>query len=68
VPFIGRQGWLSCTRMSVRSLEAEDHLLFAAMDEGGEVLDDVQCRRMFDLPATELQINAFSRRFGRDQN
>lgn len=52
VPFIGRQGWLSCTRMSVRSLEAEDHLLFAAMDEGGEVLDDVQCRRIFDLPAT----------------
>lgn len=53
VPFIGRQGWLSCTRMSVRSLEAEDHLLFAAIDDGGEVLDDVQCRRIFDLPATD---------------
>src|SRR5262249_6115799 len=26
VPFIGRQGWLCCTRMSVQSLEAEDHL------------------------------------------
>jgi hypothetical protein len=52
VPFIGRQGWLSCTRMSVRSLEVEDHLLLAAIDDGGEVLDDVQCRRVFDLPAT----------------
>lgn len=49
VPFIGRQGWLRCNRMSVQSLEAEDHLLFAAIDDGGEVLDDTQCRRMFDL-------------------
>ena len=38
--------------MSVRSLEAEDHLLFAAVDDGGELLDDVQCRRIFDLLAT----------------
>ena len=35
----------------MRALEAEDHLLFAAVDDGGEVLDDVQCRRIFDLLA-----------------
>ena len=29
MPFIGRQGWLRCTRLSVESLETEDHLLFA---------------------------------------
>src|SRR5262249_35339839 len=52
VPFLWRQGWLSCTRMSIQSLEAEDHVLFTAVDDGGQVLDDVQCRRMFDLPAT----------------
>jgi superfamily II DNA or RNA helicase len=52
VPFIGRQGWLRCTRISIWSLEAEDHLLFAGADDSGAVLDDVQCRRMFDLSAT----------------
>lgn len=52
VPFIGRQGWLQCTSLSVRALEEEDHLLFAAVDDGGEVLDDAQCRRIFDLLAT----------------
>ena len=53
VPFIGRQGWLQCNRISVRALEAEEHLLFAAVDDGGEVLDDAQCRRIFDLLASD---------------
>jgi superfamily II DNA or RNA helicase len=51
VPFIGRQGWLSCNRLSVRALEAEEHLLFSAEDDDGQTLDDSQCRRMFDLLA-----------------
>ena len=40
------QKWLS-----VDALEAEDHILFSALDDGGEKLDDSQCRRMFDLSA-----------------
>jgi superfamily II DNA or RNA helicase len=51
VPFIGRKGWLRCSRLAVDSLEAEDHILFSALDDGGERLDDSQCRRMFDLLA-----------------
>ena len=51
VPLIGRQGWLRCTRLSVRALEVEDHLLFSAIDDGGESLDDAQCQRIFDLLA-----------------
>jgi len=51
VPFIGRQGWLRCNRLSVRALEVEEHLLFSAEDDDGQVLDDSQCRRMFDLLA-----------------
>jgi superfamily II DNA or RNA helicase len=53
VPFIGRQGWLRCIRLSVQALEAEDHLLFVAIDDDGQVLDEAQCRRMFDLLAAE---------------
>jgi superfamily II DNA or RNA helicase len=53
VPFIGREGWLRCTRLSVNALETEDHLLFSAIDDGGEQLDDAQCRRLFDLLAEQ---------------
>jgi hypothetical protein len=53
VPFIGRQGWLRCTRLSVRALEVEEHLLFSAVDDDGQVLDESQCRRIFDLLATQ---------------
>jgi hypothetical protein len=53
VPSIGRQGWLRCTRLSVRALEVEEHLLFSAVDDDGQVLDESQCRRIFDLLAIE---------------
>src|SRR5262249_49247475 len=53
VPFIGRQGWLRCTRLSLRALEVEEHVLFSAVDDDGQVLDETQCRRMFDLLAAE---------------
>jgi len=52
VPFIGRQGWLRCTCLSVKSLEAEDHMLLSAIDDGGESLDQAQCQRIFDLLAS----------------
>jgi hypothetical protein len=36
-----------------RDREAEDHLLLAGiMDDDGVALDDVQCRRIFDLAGT----------------
>ena len=51
-PLVGRAGWLACTRLTVSAMETEDHLLFAGMTDGDEMLDDAQCRRFFDLPAT----------------
>jgi superfamily II DNA or RNA helicase len=59
VPFIGRQGWLCCTRLSVKALEVEDHLLFSAIDDSGEVLDDAQCQRFFDLLASDEGVVEF---------
>jgi hypothetical protein len=53
VPFIGRQGWLRCTRLSISALEIEQHLLFSAVDDDAQALEESQCRRMFDLLATE---------------
>lgn len=49
VPFIGRQGWLRCSKLSVEALENEDHLILTGIDDGGQALDEAQCRRLFDL-------------------
>ena len=52
-PLVGRAGWLRCTRISVSALEVEDHLVFAGITDGGEKMDEAQCRRLFDLPAIQ---------------
>ncbi|MGA2605866.1 MAG: SNF2-related protein [Terriglobia bacterium] len=50
-PLVGKKGWLSCSRMTVSALETEDVIVFSGFSEDGTSLDDVQCRRLFDLPA-----------------
>ena len=49
-PLVGTTGWLTCSRLSVNSLDSEEHLILAGFTEAGESLDDGQCRRLFDLP------------------
>jgi superfamily II DNA or RNA helicase len=51
-PLVGASGWLACARLTVSAMETEDHLFFAGATDAGEPLDDVRCRRLFDLPAT----------------
>jgi superfamily II DNA or RNA helicase len=48
----GESGWLCCTLLSVSALETEDHLVLTGMTEAGEEMDETQCRRFFDLPAS----------------
>ena len=50
-PLIGQGGWLQCSQFSVSALETEDHLILSGLTENGEILDDAQCRRLFDLSA-----------------
>jgi Helicase conserved C-terminal domain len=50
---VGKCGWLSCLRVSVRALDTEDHLLLSGVTDEGEILDAAQCRRFFDLPGAE---------------
>jgi hypothetical protein len=52
---VGRQGWLMCSRLTIRTFDTEDHLLFAATQENGEPLEAAACKRLFDLPATARQ-------------
>lgn len=50
-PHLGHAGWLVCSKFSVESFEAEDHILFAGQRDDGVLLDPDVCRRLFDLPA-----------------
>jgi superfamily II DNA or RNA helicase len=52
---VGVSGWLACRRLTVSTMETEDHLFFAGTSDAGQAIDDVQCRRLFDLPATMEQ-------------
>lgn len=52
-PLIGRSGWLSCIRLTLNALEVEDRLVLAGVTDDGTVIDDTQCRRLFDLPAVQ---------------
>jgi hypothetical protein len=49
---VGASGWLACAHLTVSTTETEDHFFFAGETDAGESLDDVQCRRLFDLPGT----------------
>ncbi|KAB0670091.1 DEAD/DEAH box helicase [Oryzomonas sagensis] len=51
--FRGKSGWLSCSRLTMSALETEDQLILSAVTDDGDILDDSQCRRFFDLPAVE---------------
>ena len=45
----GQSGWLTGAWLRVNALEAEDHILLSGLTDTGEVLEDIQCRRLFDL-------------------
>jgi ERCC4-related helicase len=51
-PLKGQRGWLTCSCMSVTSLETSDAVLYAGMNDTGDSLDETQCRRLFDLSAS----------------
>jgi superfamily II DNA or RNA helicase len=51
-PLEGQRGWLCCARFTISALETEDQLIFAGVTDDGNAVDDTQCRRLFDLPAT----------------
>jgi ERCC4-related helicase len=50
-PLVNQNGWLNCARLSVKSLDVEEILLLSGFTDTGVMLDENQCRRLFDLPA-----------------
>jgi len=47
----GKSGWLMCSLYSVSALETEDHVILSGFTDDGEVLDEKQIQRFFDLPS-----------------
>jgi hypothetical protein len=57
-PLVGRSGVLRAVSFSVKALEQEDRLFFAALADDGSSLDGEQCRRLFTLEANEGELAA----------
>lgn len=57
-PLIGQCGWLHCTRVTVNSVEPEDHVVLTAVLDSGLEVDPEQCQRLFDLPAESGEVEA----------
>jgi ERCC4-related helicase len=47
----GKSGFLKCAKLTMTALETEDRLVFVGVSDDGEVVDEQQARRLFDLPA-----------------
>ena len=49
-PTIGQSGTLLARKVSITSLETEDHIIVAAVTAGGDTLTSEQALRLFNLP------------------
>ena len=55
-PFIGKAGWLTLSLFTIESLEqAEDHLIFVASTDEGEMLAEELAARLFTLPGNVVK-------------
>jgi helicase-like protein len=55
-PLVGHSGWLRLSLLTVQSLDqVEDYLIFAAVTDSGQPLDEEQARRLLRIPALECQ-------------
>lgn len=50
----GKAGVLTLERLTISSFDTEEHLLFSAMTDAGETLDQEQCEKLFQCGADVL--------------
>ena len=51
----GKTGWLTLTKLKISSFEAEEYLLFSAIDEAGENLDQETVERFFNCMGYKVE-------------
>ncbi|MGI1670412.1 MAG: DEAD/DEAH box helicase family protein [Neptuniibacter sp.] len=54
---VGQQGWMHLVKLTIDSADSEDFLLFSAITDEGQVLEQEQVERMFSLPADVSDIS-----------
>lgn len=54
-PHKGQEGYLSAFKLSVSSLEVEEHIVFFGVDWDGTIMDEETCRHLFNIPAINIQ-------------
>jgi hypothetical protein len=57
-PLVGCKGTLVVEHLQLNGVEAEDHLILAAVDDDGRSLSEEQARRLFDVPARRRDADA----------
>jgi predicted nucleic acid-binding Zn-ribbon protein len=55
-----KSGWLELNLLELHSFEKEEHLVFTALTDNGELLDQEACSRLFGLHATTVAGSAES--------
>lgn len=50
-PFVGNGGTLSARMLSVSGVDAQDHIVLAAISEDGQAIEPAAAMRLFELPA-----------------
>lgn len=53
---VGQAGWLQLSLLELDSFQNEEHLVFTAVSDTGEVLDQESCERLFYLTATTADV------------
>lgn len=46
---VGKTGWLQVSKLTIKALETEEQILFAALDDGGSAYDADTCTKLFDV-------------------
>ena len=54
-PLLGKSGWLELNQLELDSFQREEYLVFTAVAEGGQLLDQEQCEQLFQLAASETE-------------
>jgi hypothetical protein len=47
----GKSGWLTLQHLTIESFDREEHLLFSAIDSGGNSIDHETCKKLFNCTA-----------------
>jgi hypothetical protein len=55
---VGQTGWMQLSLLELDSFQHEEHLVFTAIDDAGEVLDQECCEKLFYLLATTTELEA----------